>query len=53
MFIEIMGLIIGKIIGKNKIGKINDLFLAYIENAETIVPHIDKSIVGSIIPRSI
>jgi len=46
-FIEIMGLAIGSKIGNNRTGKMNDLFLAYIENAETRVPVMHKSRVGS------
>ncbi|UCC20085.1 MAG: hypothetical protein JSV62_02045 [Promethearchaeota archaeon] len=41
------------IIGRNKIGKIKDLFLAYIENIEIVVPQIDKLSVGSKIPKKI
>lgn len=52
MLIDMIGIVIGKIIGNNKRGKINDFFLAYIVSAETIVPQIDKSIVGKIIPKS-
>lgn len=50
---DIIGVIIGNIKGNNKIGKIKDLFLAYIENAETKLPHIDKLNVGINIPKII
>lgn len=46
-----MGVIIGRINGKSKIGKIKDLFLTYIEKAETKLPHIDRSNVGNKIPK--
>ncbi len=48
-----MGVVIGKIKGNNKIGNTKDLFLTYIENAETRLPHIDKSIVGNNTPITI
>lgn len=53
IFIDKIGVVIGKIIGNNKIGKIKDLFLTYIESAEAMVPQIDKSNVGKIIPKKI
>ena len=49
---EIIGLVIGNIMGNNRIGKTKDLFLAYIENDDTIVPQIDKSIVGRKTPNN-
>jgi hypothetical protein len=48
-----MGVIIGKIKGNSKIGKIKDLFLTYIEKAETKLPQIDKSNVGNNTPKQI
>ena len=46
-----MGVMIGKIKGNNKTGKIKDLFLTYIEKAETRLPQIDKSKVGNSTPK--
>ncbi len=34
-------------------GSINDLFLTYIEKAETRLPHMDKSNVGNNTPKTI
>jgi hypothetical protein len=53
ILIDIIGVIIGNIKGNNKIGNTNDLFLAYIEKAETKLPQIAKSIVGNKIPKLI
>ncbi len=51
IFIDMMGVMIGKIKGNNKTGKIKDLFLTYIEKAETKLPQIDKSKVGNSTPK--
>ena len=53
IFIEIIGVIIGNIRGNSKIGNTNDLFLTYIENAETKLPQIDKSKEGINTPKLI
>ena len=53
MFKEIIGVVIGRINGNNKMGKTKDLFFTYIENAETMLPHIDKSNVGNNTPKVI
>ncbi len=50
IFNDIMGEVIGSIIGNSNNGKTKDLFFEYIDNAETKVPQIDKSRVGNTIP---
>jgi len=52
MFIDNIGFRIGMIIGKNKMGNISDLFLAYMEKVDIIVPHTDKLSVGKKIPKN-
>ena len=51
IFKDIMGEVIGSIIGKSNKGKTKDLFFEYIDKAETKVPQTDKSKVGNIIPN--
>lgn len=46
-------MIIGNIKGNSKIGNTNDLFLTYIDNAETKLPQIDKSKEGINTPKLI
>ena len=53
IFMVMIGVIIGRSIGNNKIGSMKFLFLTYIENAEIIVPQTDKSNVGIIKPIKI
>jgi hypothetical protein len=50
MFNDIIGEVIGRIIGNRSRGKTKDLFFEYIDKADTKVPQIDKSSVGNTIP---
>lgn len=43
---DIIGLVMGRIMGNIRMKSTNDLFLTYIENADIRVPVIHKSIVG-------